>query len=734
MKKFLTLVSALIAFSVTGFSQVNIQAARQAAINSTVTIRGIVTNGAELGTIRYVQDSSAGIALYDAALSGVQRGDSIVATGTLTSYDSLLEVQPVSTHTVVTTGNTLPAPVVLTPSQIGEAVEGELVRVNNATFQTGGTFAGNTSYTFTSNSQSGTVYVRTGSPLVGAIIPTGYVSIIGVASQYFQTYQLLPRDTADLISNSSISIITPLTQSNMTASGFNISWNTNITGSTYVLYGRTPALELGMLSGASGLTHTVTVSGANPSDIFYVKAYSVNGSDTAFSATRAFATVSASSGRITVYFDKSVDTTLSTGVNATLLFHTIDDTIAAYINRAKYTIDIAMYSFDNTNIVNLSTALNNAYSRGVRVRVIYDGSQTTAAVSQLNPNIPIVYSPTTSAYNIMHNKFMIIDALSTDPGDPLLWTGSTNWTDNQTGTDANNVIIFQDQSIAKGYKIEFDEMWGDTGMVPNAGNSRFGPYKTDNTPHEYLIGGHRVEQYFSPSDGTNQQIVNHLGTANTDLCIATMIITRSDLAYAITGASSSGVQTYVMVDDQTTTTVWPTLSAALPAGHLVDYSANGIMHHKYAIIDPNNVASDPMVMTGSHNWSTTADTKNDENMVIVHDDTIANIYYQEFHPRFTQNGGTIIGIETADQNAPGFRAWPNPSMDVCNIGFTLTSSENVSVTVTDISGNIISTSSVAGMTGYNTTQIGTGGLPAGIYFVHVTGATVSSTCRIVVGH
>ena len=35
-----------------------------------------------------------------------------------------------------------------------------------------------------------------------------------------------------------------------------------------------------------------------------------------------------------------------------------------------------------------------------------------------------------------------------------------NYTDNQTMTDANSVIIIQDQSLAKVYKMEFDEMWG----------------------------------------------------------------------------------------------------------------------------------------------------------------------------------------------------------------------------------------------------------------------------------
>ncbi|MFZ8499104.1 phospholipase D-like domain-containing protein, partial [Staphylococcus aureus] len=84
-----------------------------------------------------------------------------------------------------------------------------------------------------------------------------------------------------------------------------------------------------------------------------------------------------------------------------------------------------------------------------------------------------------SNYTIMHNKFVIIDANTTNPNNAILWTGSTNWTSQQLSTDANNVIIFQDQSIARGYKAEFDEMWGDTSVTSSANTSlsKFGQFK-----------------------------------------------------------------------------------------------------------------------------------------------------------------------------------------------------------------------------------------------------------------
>lgn len=100
----------------------------------------------------------------------------------------------------------------------------------------------------------------------------------------------------------------------------------------------------------------------------------------------------------------------------------------------------------------------------------------------------------------MHNKFINIDAVSTDPDEPWVITGSMNYTDDQVKVDKQNIIAIQDQSLSKAYKAEFDEMF--------AGN--FGPDKTNNTPHEFIIGGKRVELYFSPSDEPETRLIEKL--------------------------------------------------------------------------------------------------------------------------------------------------------------------------------------------------------------------------------
>jgi hypothetical protein len=82
--------------------------------------------------------------------------------------------------------------------------------------------------------------------------------------------------------------------------------------------------------------------------------------------------------------------------------------------------------------------------------------------------------------------------------------------------------------------------------------------------------------------------------------------------------------------------------------------------------------SDPLVLTGSHNWSSSADTKNDENIVIIHNETIANIYYQAFNYSFTNLGGTLascgtIGVNELSEDVQ-LRVFPNPTSGKIQVG------------------------------------------------------------------
>lgn len=656
MKKTLSLFVFIILIAIDIDAQISILEARTLGVGSTVTIKGIITNGSELGPIRYIQDGTAATALYYPSITNnLLRGDSVQVTGTLVDFNGLLEMNPISANSLLNSGNASPNPIVLSPTQMSEEHESKLTRINGVTFALGGgTFTGGQSYTFTNmQGESATIFVRNGHPLVGQTIPISAVDLIGLTSQYQSIYQLLLRDANDIIPTASINITSPVSVSNLSENGFTLSWETDIAGSTEIAFGLTTSLELGTVDlNNNSTSHSTDLTNLEPGMIYYCQAFSVAGADTAFSAITPFGTVSLSTGEIIAYFNSSYDPTYATEQEAQLLYHSIDDTLIAYINRCEYTLDLTIYDFDNTNISNIAEAINAAYDRGVQVRFISDAEQdpTNLGVLDLNPGIQRIISPIGESYNIMHNKFVIIDAFHEDPTKPIVWTGSTNWTDRQINRDPNSVIIVQDQTLAKAYTLEFNEMWGSAEELPDLNTSKFGQFKTNNTPHEFLIGGKRVECYFSPSDATNNELLNTMAAAQHNIYFASMLVTRNDLAAELVNQFNAGIDVKGVIDDSLSTLQYDVLISGLGYDRLKDCEDSTVyMHHKYMIVDVDQPDSDPTLWVGSHNWSNSANTRNDENTLVIHDINLVNQYYQEFMARFQQ-----LPIDTA--TAPDIEA------------------------------------------------------------------------------
>lgn len=671
MKKVFFIAIAVFMSSLLSAQVISIDSARTLGAGNIVTITGIVTNGPELGTIRYMQDATGGVAVYDYTFSqSVSRGDSVTLTGTLKEYNQLLEVDPVSNYTNHGAATAMPTPQVVTPNQLNESVEAELLRINNVTFSgAGGTFSSNTSYTFTASGQSADIFVRSNHPLIGQVIPSNPVDIIGLGSQYDYSnpnagYQLILRDGNDIIATSAINLTSGVSVSNISTSGFDLSWTTDTKGSTEIFYGNTPNLELGNMVASTPDTnaHSISITGASASEIFYVEAFSVKGSDTARSGVRTFITQSNSSGEMKAYFTTAVDTSYSTGAYAVELDNAVDDTLVAYMNRAKYSIDFSIYNFNNTNLTSITAALNAAHNRGVTVRVVFDGDNQGNAIQGLDAGIGRIGSPTSSQYGIMHNKFIVIDAESSNPNDPIVWTGATNFTDGQINDDDNDVIIIQDKSLALAYQLEFNEMFGSETAQPNLSNAKFGPDKEDNTPHEFIIDGKRVECYFSPSDNANDKIIEYIQSADHNLYIATMLITRSDIGYALEDAIDNGVKTMIVINNssQSNSSLVSTLQTKLDTNFKTNDGGSNIMHHKFMIVD-EGTNSDPVLLVGCHNWSYSANDKNDENTLVIHDNTMANVYLQGFMKFFPKASGM-------DENTMNnIRVYPNPASEQLNI-------------------------------------------------------------------
>ncbi|MBN1650624.1 MAG: T9SS type A sorting domain-containing protein [Bacteroidales bacterium] len=715
MKKFLLFTFLGLANFI--YAQDNILEAR-GMLGQSVSVKGIVTNDDEFGPIRYFQDNTAGIAAYGSAIDNVRKGDSVTITGTVKAYNQLLEIDPITSVVIHSSGNPLPDPIELTPDELNETFEAMLVTVNNVTFTDAGGVFSQKKYEFTAGSESGYIYVKSSqADIVGQPIPSGLVHLTGILSQYDYTnptagYQLLPRTIADIEQVSSIYFTSTLENTNFTKSELDFTWTTNLAGTTEMFYGSTPESVADAHVSVSGesTSHTLALSGLSAGQIVWTQAFSVLNNDTAFSGITPFATISNSSGEMKVYFNTPNDEAYSSGTDALFLNQAIDDTLIAYINRTKYTLDLAIYNMNNAGISSISNALKAAADRGVRVRVIGCGTTANFGVDELEGSaVNVLIGPGDSERTgIMHNKFVVFDAESADANDPLVWTGSTNLTEGQINLDANNVIIVQDQSLARTYQIEFEEMWGSTGDHADEDKALFGFHKKNNTPHEFEINGKKVECYFSPSDGVNAKIVDYINTTDKDLSIATMLLTRDEIADAIAEQADDGDAVNMLTDaaGNNDSGVNATLLAALGADHYVYYGSSGIMHNKYMVVDQGDEDSDPLVLTGSHNWSAAANNDNDENTLIIHDATIANLYYQNFAYILKESNGIILGVEDFDFNQIAddnqMLVFPNPVQNgTVNLSVFASGSEEATLQMLDMTGKLVFTQKLKLINGAN---------------------------------
>ncbi|HMP43350.1 MAG TPA: phospholipase D-like domain-containing protein, partial [Roseiflexaceae bacterium] len=76
----------------------------------------------------------------------------------------------------------------------------------------------------------------------------------------------------------------------------------------------------------------------------------------------------------------------------------------------------------------------------------------------------------------------------------------------------------------------------------------------------------------------------------------------------------------------------------------------GTLHNKYAIVDAATT-SDPLVITGSTNWSASGVASNDENTIIVHDPAIAAAYAADFERLKAPISAAAFGCNLEDASA-----------------------------------------------------------------------------------
>lgn len=291
-----------------------------------------------------------------------------------------------------------------------------------------------------------------------------------------------------------------------------------------------------------------------------------------------------------------------------------DAALAAAIDAARLSIDVAVYELD---LWSLRDALLAAHRRGVNVRVVTESDylDNPEVAELIEADLPVLGD---RREGLMHNKFVVIDHLD-------VWTGSMNFTVNGAYRNDNNLVWVRSSRLAEDYTVEFEEMFVDDFFGPGAGSD---------TPYPALeVDGTRLEVYFSPDDGTAARLVELIGLAQNSISFMAYSFTSDEIAAAMLERAAHGVAVSgVFEESQVESNLggeYRTLRSAGLDVHLDGNPRN--MHHKLIIIDR------AIVVTGSYNFSLSAETRNDENTLVVYSPEVAALFQAEFERVLAQS-------------------------------------------------------------------------------------------------
>ncbi len=300
------------------------------------------------------------------------------------------------------------------------------------------------------------------------------------------------------------------------------------------------------------------------------------------------------------------------GLPADLLTGSLAERLIAFIDAAKTSIHIATFEIDLSDV---AEALIRAHRRGVEVRFITDNEHGIEAdqkpghgqIARLqSAGIPV---RSDERPGLMHNKFWIFDSQT-------VWTGSTNVTVAGMFEQDNNVIVIHSPTLAAIYETEFQEMWDDN----------FGARAPSTVDQQSVdIQGTPILVLFAPEDKPVQHILPYLQTARQSIQFMAFSFTQPDMGNAMLERIKKGVTVAGVFESVGSDSPYSEMMKLHCAGARIRRDGNPtFLHHKVIVVDER------IVITGSLNFSDSANQKNNENVLIIDHPQIAQHYLQEF--------------------------------------------------------------------------------------------------------
>ena len=313
--------------------------------------------------------------------------------------------------------------------------------------------------------------------------------------------------------------------------------------------------------------------------------------------------------------------------------------LAAALKGSKRTIDLALLELNDTR---LGYLLARAAGRGVRVRLFSErdhrgetlatllagasGQQSgrprvsereakekaepVSAHCERLAGVEICYD---DRPGLMHDKFAVCD-------EAVVFTGSANWSYNGLHKNDNDLLKLSGAPAVRLYHDAFESLWRRKPRAPAPATLE-------------LADGGQLAVYFSPSSGRRavERITAVLDAAESEVWVAAFVLTSPEIIAALNRAADRGVAVRVLLERRN---LGDSQEERLRDEVQVRPDANRYaMHLKTMVIDGKTV------MTGSFNFTRSAASRNDENLLVLTSPQLARRYKEKVWELWRAAGG-----------------------------------------------------------------------------------------------
>ncbi|MDP4708400.1 MAG: phospholipase D family protein [Rickettsiaceae bacterium] len=159
------------------------------------------------------------------------------------------------------------------------------------------------------------------------------------------------------------------------------------------------------------------------------------------------------------------------------------------------------------------------------------------------------------------------------------------------------------------------------------------------TWHSFHPKTERLNVCFTPPSGCGSLIAQEISKANETIFVQAYGLTSNAIIHQLKSAKDRGVAVHVLIDGGNLSDNQSVYQELMNDGIDVSFDKMpGIAHNKVIIIDKKKV------ITGSFNFTSAADTKNAENVLLIEDTSIALQYLKNWDQRYKANINKTLNI------------------------------------------------------------------------------------------